>query len=149
MDAAVALIRDLQQDVLSTMLHTEDDARPEQGSVVVWAHEDGSRDRCTLAEPHPDDHRVGHLEREVDALIAEHGPLAVAVGTAVKGVPDPHETLVVWAAERGGETMAMRMHTILTWDGLLVPGPIGTLDAMEGAVPGHWVASLRQACRPR
>ncbi len=145
MDASVALIRDLQQDVLSTMLHTEDDARPEQGSVVVWADEDGGRHRGTLDEPGPDDHRVAHLEREVAELIAEHAPLALAVGTAVRGVPDPHETLVIWAAERGGETMAMRMHTILTWDGLLVPGPIGELDALEAAVPGHWVAALRQA----
>ena len=52
---------------------------------------------------------------------------------------------MVWAAERGGETMAMRMHTVLTWDGLLVPGPIGTLDALEARLGPAWVAALQAA----
>lgn len=145
MDAAAALVRDLQQEVLTAMLRTEDDARPEAGSVVVLVAEGGLRWECRLDEPGPDDHRIAHLERELGGLIAEHAPVALAVGTAIRSVPDPHETLVVWAAERGGETMAMRMHTMLTWDGLLVPGPLGTLDGLEAGLSATLVAALRAA----
>ncbi len=145
MEPAAALVRDLQREVLTEMLHTEQDARPEEGTVVVLAGRDGERRWSALEEPGPDDHRVAHLEREVGALIVEHAPAAVAIGTAVRGVPDPHETLVIWAAERGGETLAMRMHTILTWDGLLVPGPLGRLDATEAGLAPTLVDALR-AC---
>lgn len=142
MDGA-ALVRELQRQLLAAMLRTEEDDRPEARTVVLLAEAAGERRWVELEEPGPDDHRVAHLEREVGALIAEHAPDGLAVGTAVRGVPDPHETLVIWAVERGGEQLAMRMHTVLTWDGLLVPGPIGTLDALEAGLGPTWVAALR------
>lgn len=139
------LIRELQREVLATMLRPEDDERPDSGTVVVLAGVDGQRVWAEVAAPGPDEIRMEHLEREVCALIALHAPLALAVATAVRGVPVPHESIVAWAAERDGETLAMRMHTSLTPDGLLVPGPIGMLVSSEALLAAAWVKALQAA----
>lgn len=140
-----ALIRELQREVLTTMLRAEDDARPDSGTVVVLAAEDGARTWTEVPGPGPDEIRMEHLEREVCALIAQHAPVAVAVATAVRGVPVPHESILAWAAERDGETLAMRMHTTLTPDGMLVPGPVGMLVSSEALLAAAWVDALRAA----
>lgn len=136
-----ALIRELQREVLSTMLRPEDDDGAR--TVVLLAGEDGERTWEQVPEPGPDDIRMEHLEREVCALIALHAPVALSVATAVRGVPVPHESIVCWAAERDGETLAVRMHTGLTPDGQLVPGPIGMLVSSEALLAAAWVDALR------
>lgn len=140
-----ALIRELQREVLTAMLRAEDGGRPDSGTVVVLAAEDGTRTWQAVQEAGPDDIRMEHLEREVCALIGLHAPVALAVATAVRGVPVPHESIVSWAAERGGETLAMRMHTSLGPDGRLLPGPIGMLVSSDALLAATWAQELRQA----
>jgi len=138
------LICDLQREVLMAMLRP--DAEPSApGTLVRLADEAGERWWSALDEPGPDDHRIAHLEREVGALIVEHAPVAVAVGTVIRGVPDPRETWAIWAVERGGETLAIRMHTIVTADGQIVAGPVGKLDDLEAGLAPIWVKALRAA----
>ncbi len=142
MEPAAALVRDLHTEVLTAMLRTEDEGRPVEPTVVLMAGADDERWWSGLEEPGPDEHRIDYLAREVGELVASFGPIAVAVGTAIRAVPEPHETLVIWAVERGGETMAMRMHTMLAWDGLLVPGPLGVLDATETGLAASLLTAL-------
>lgn len=144
MDAG-ALIRELQREVLTTMLRAEEDTRPDTGAVVRLADEDGARAWAEVGAPDPDDVRMEHLEREVCELIAVHAPFALAVATAVRGVPVPHESILAWAAERGGETLAMRMHTSPTPDGRLVPGPVGMLVSSEALLSSAFAEALRSA----
>lgn len=142
MEPAAALVRDLHTEVLTAMLRTEDEGRPVEPTVVLMAGQDEERWWSGLEEPGPDEHRIAYLAREVAVLVETFRPVALAVGTAIRAVPEPHETLVIWAAERGGETMAMRMHTMLAWDGLLVPGPLGTLDPTEASLSQALVTAL-------
>jgi len=137
---AEALVRDVQRELLVRMLHEGDQG---DGGLACVVTDDGTRRYQPLDEPAPDDHRIAHLEREAAALVALHGPVAIGVATVIHGVTGPEETVGVWVAERGGETLTMRFHRLQLSDGLLVPGPLARVDEVQRELAGALVRELQ------
>lgn len=143
---AAALVRDLHAEALAAMYRPPDeDGRVGPSSLARVVSRTGDRTWLELDEPDADDHRVAHLEREVRAVAALQAPVAIAVASVVLWLPDCHETVCVWAAEAGGETLAMRVRTVCLWDGVRAPGPVGDLDPLEAGLAPALVEALRDA----
>ena len=142
---AAALVRDLHHEALTAMYPAGGALRPPSEIVARLVGRNGDRWWVELDPPDPDDHRIAHLERELCAVIAHHAPVAVALATAIVGLPHGEESVVVWAAESGGETVSVRVHTVTLWDGVLAPGPKGELEPLERGLADTLVATLRDA----
>lgn len=138
------LVRELHRRLLTHVLYAEEeDGDVAGGGGFVLLHP-GDRLEA-LGPPDPDDHRVAHLAREAVALVLTEAPAAAAVAVTLKGLPDPHEVVVVVAAHEDGTVLASAMHAVPTSDGVLAPGPLAELDEVARELPGTLVGALRAA----
>ena len=135
--ATDGLVRELHRRVLTHVLYAD------EGDGLVALHP--GDEIVVLEPPHPDDHRVAHLTREATTRIVAEAPVAVAVAVTLKGLPDPHEVVVVVAAHRDGTVLASAMHAVPTSDGILAPGPLVALDEVARELPATLVAALQAA----
>ncbi len=140
---AAALVRDLHHEVLTAMYPAGGALRPPSGIVARLVGRNGDRWWIDLDPPDPDDHRIAHLERELCAVIAHHAPVAAALASVRTSLPCGEDCVVVWAAEAGGEQLAVRVHTVELWDGVPAPGPTEELDGLERSLAPTLVDALR------
>lgn len=142
--ATDALVRELHRRLLTHVLYAgegEDDLADDPCGGYVLLHPGG--DVATLDPPDPDDHRVAHALREATSRIVADGPEGVALAVTLKGLPDPHEVVVVVAVHRDGTVLANAMHAVPTHAGVLAPGPLAELDEVAREMPGTLLAALR------
>jgi hypothetical protein len=132
-----ARVAALHREALTLVLYAGEEDRddPSEAGGVVVLECAGLRSEHLLDAPHPDDHRIAHAVRELTALVAEHAPDAAAIAVTLRGAPDPHEILLVCAADRDGAALATAVHAIPTSDGVLAPGPQAPLDEVARALP--------------
>ena len=142
--ATDGLVRELHRRVLTHVLYADEgdlDAADVPCGGFVLLHP--GHDLLELDPPDPDDHRVAHVAREACSRILAASPQAAAAAVTLKGLPDPHEVVVVVAAHRDGTVLASAMHAVPTSDGVLAPGPLVELDEVARELPATLVAALR------
>ncbi len=139
--ATERLVRELHRRLLTHVLYADEGENGDRGvpGGFVLLH---PGEVLELAPPDLDDHRVAHVAREATALVVDHAPVAAAVAVTLKGLPDPHEVVVVVAAHRDGAVLASAMLAVPTSDGILAPGPLVALDEVARSLPGVLLGAL-------